>query len=123
MLNMGLGLDAIVFLKFMRFCRSLFLWIGLLGLVVMIPVNVTCNIKGGKGWVNDKRWFTMMAPYYSWQECMWAHVVIAWAFNAVILWLLWRDYRSYVDLRRRYFESPEYMGSLHSRTLMVSSEY
>ena len=35
-----IGMDATIFLRFMRLCRTLFFFLGILGCVVMIPVNV-----------------------------------------------------------------------------------
>ncbi|TGZ81410.1 DUF221-domain-containing protein [Ascodesmis nigricans] len=121
LVNMGMGLDAVIFLRFMRLCRTLFFWLGLLGCIIMIPVNITCNLKTqhDKNWNADKRWFTLMSPTLSWGECMWAHVVVAWVFDIIIVYFLWRNYRQVVKLRRDYFESPEYTRSLHSRTLMI----
>jgi hypothetical protein len=52
---------------------------------------------------------------------MWAHVIIAWIFDFIIMYFLWRNYRMVVNLKRGYFENPEYTDSLHARTLMVSS--
>lgn len=119
LINMGIGLDAVIFLRFMRLCRTLFFWLGILGCIIMIPVNVTCNEKSGHHFEPNKRWFTLMSPTFAWGECMWAHVVIAWVFDAIILYFLWKNYREVVRLRKNYHKSPEYTRSLHSRTLMV----
>jgi hypothetical protein len=35
-----IGMDATIFLRFMRLCRTLFFYLGILGCLVMIPVNV-----------------------------------------------------------------------------------
>lgn len=50
---------------------------------------------------------------------MWAHVVIAYLFTFILMYLLWKNYREVVTLRKLYFESPEYVDSLHARTLMI----
>lgn len=123
LINMGMGLDAVIFLRFMRLCRTLFFCLGILGCIIMIPVNVTCNKKhiqnANQDWQPNRGWFALMSPMYTWGECMWAHVVIAWVFDAIILYFLWTNYREVVRLRKDYHKSPEYTRSLHSRTLMV----
>lgn len=118
-----IGMDATIFLRFMRMCRSLFCVLAILGCAVMIPVNVTCSQKNGRtagaGWGFDKYWYTLMSPSYTFGSCMWAHVIVAWVFDMIIMYFLWSNYREVVKLRRHYFESQEYVDSLHSRTLMV----
>jgi hypothetical protein len=119
-----IGMDATIFLRFMRLCRTMFFFLGIIGCLVMIPVNVTCNLKNEQynkqDWGNNSKWYVLMSPTYTWGNCMWAHVVIAWVFDFVIMYFLWRNYQAVIDLRRNYFESREYLDSLHSRTLMVS---
>ena len=68
-------------------------------------------------------WLTMMGPTYAWGTCMYAHVIVAYIFTIIILGLLWKNYREVVQLKREYFNSPEYLDSLHSRTLMVGGSF
>ncbi|KAI5800937.1 hypothetical protein FPQ18DRAFT_63753 [Pyronema domesticum] len=117
-----IGMDATVFLRFIRLCRNLFFWLGLLGVIVIIPVNVTCNIKNttkDPNWKPNKSWYILMSPSYTWGTCMWAHVIIAWVFDFIIMFFLWKNYRAVLKLKRAYFESPEFIDSLHARTLMI----
>lgn len=118
-----LGLDAIVFLRFLRMCRMIFFCLGVIGCLVMIPVNVTCNMKNSwadvDGTSSSDKWLVLMSPNYSWGSCMWAHVIIAWVFDFIIMYILYRNYGAITKLRMNFFESPEYQASLHSRTLMV----
>jgi hypothetical protein len=41
-----IGLDAVIFLRFTRMLRNMFISLGLIGLLVMIPVNITMRNKG-----------------------------------------------------------------------------
>ncbi|KAL7269498.1 hypothetical protein RUND412_007840 [Rhizina undulata] len=114
-----IGLDACIFLRFLRMCRNIFLVLGVLGIVVMVPVNVRCNMKNI--WDQaSRKWFVLMGPSYAWGDCMWAHAVVAWVFDFIIMFFLWKNYKEIVVLREQYFESPEYQNSLHARTLMIS---
>jgi hypothetical protein len=122
-----LGLDAIVFLRFLRMCRNIFFVLAILGCAVMIPVNVSCNLKNSwtdvNGTSSSRKWFVLMSPNYTWGNCMWAHVIVAWVFNFIIMYFLYTNYAAITTMRKNFFETPEYQASLHSRTLMVRSMF
>lgn len=80
----------------------------------MIPVNLTRSNE-----VNGSNAFSTMTPLYLETNAIWSQVVCAWAFNIIIAYFLWRNYKGVLGLRRRYFESSDYQRSLHARTLMV----
>jgi hypothetical protein len=54
---------------------------------------------------------------------MWAHVIVAWVFNFIIMYFLYTNYAAITTMRKNFFETPEYQASLHSRTLMVRSMF
>ncbi|KAL7268213.1 hypothetical protein RUND412_009174 [Rhizina undulata] len=111
-------LDACIFLRFMRMCRNIFLVLGVLGIVVMVPVIATFNMKNI--WDQaSRKWFILMGPSCTWGDCMWSHAVVAWVFDFIIMFFLWKNYKEIVVLAEQYFESPEYQKSLHARKLVV----
>lgn len=115
-----LGLDAIVFLRFLRMCRMIFFVLGIIGCLILIPVNVTCNLKSGLVKISESnQWLTLMTPSAIIGRCMWAHVIIAWIFDFIIMYILYSNYTAITRLRKDYFEGPDYQASLHARTLMV----
>ena len=111
-----IGMDAVVFLRFTRMLRNMFVALGLIGLCIMIPVNVTQGAdflkSGGSG-------FAVMTPLFIFGGGLWAQVVVAWATNIIVGYFLWHNYRRVHQLRRTYFESADYQASLHARTLLV----
>ena len=111
-----IGLDAILFLRFTRMLRNIFVSLGLIGLLVMIPVNITMRNKGISGGLDA---FAIMTPLYVFGNGLWSQVVCAWAFDIIVCYFLWHNYRRVRTLRRNYFESQEYQRSLHARTLIV----
>ncbi|KAI9803000.1 MAG: hypothetical protein M1825_002233 [Sarcosagium campestre] len=112
-----IGLDATIFLRFMRMCRNLFLVMSFIGCAVLIPANVIGsdpNLKAGlKG-------FTLMTPLIVKPQALWAQVVCSWLFDVIVAVFLWINYRAVVKLVRANFCSPEYQASLHARTLMIT---
>lgn len=114
----AIGLDAVVFLRFTRMCRNLFLAMSLIGCAVLIPTNVSGSLKTAS--FKKLSPFTLMTPLNAPPRSLWAQVVCSWIFDAMLAFALWWNYRAVTKLRRQYFESPEYQARLHGRTLMVS---
>ena len=112
-----IGLDATIFLRFTRMLRNLFLALSLIGLLITIPVNVSMSDDGIKQKGNK---FLLLTPQFIFGNAWWSHVVCSWAFDIILIYFLWHNYRKVRQLRRAYFESPEYQLSLHARTLMVT---
>lgn len=115
---MQIGLDATIFLRFIRMCRNIFVVLTIIGCGILIP---TYLVDGGKVYKTFKNvsFFSKLTPLYTFGEPNWAQVAVAWLFDIVICGFLWWNYRAVLKLRREYFDSLEYQKSLHARTLMV----
>ena len=112
-----IGLDAIVFLRFTTMLRNIFLVMSVLGLAVMIPVNV---LGRNKDISRDVSAIQIMTPMFLFGRALWSHVVCVWAFDTVIAYFLWHNYRKIREMRRSYFQSSEFQMSLHARTVMIT---
>ncbi|PFH59943.1 hypothetical protein XA68_11682 [Ophiocordyceps unilateralis] len=112
-----IGMDATIFLRFIRMCRNLFLVLALVGMAILVPVNVTNSVKEYQG--HRTEWIMQITPRDVFGRPQWVQVIVAWIFNLVIIAFLWTNYRSVLQLRRQYFETDDYQNSLHSRTLML----
>src|SRR5579859_6253536 len=53
------------------------------------------------------------------QGYLWMQIIFCWVFDAIVLFWLYRGYKGMIILRRKFFHSVEYQGSIHSRTLLV----
>ncbi|KAG0155222.1 hypothetical protein PDIDSM_796 [Penicillium digitatum] len=95
------GLDAVIFLRFTTMCRNIFVFLSIIGCLVMIPVNITQS-KGSTG------------------SSATAAFICAWAFDLIVVFFLWKNYRVVRNLRRQYFQSSDYQRSMHARTLMIT---
>lgn len=111
-----IGLDAAIFLRFTKMCRNIFLCMSIIGCSIMIPVNLTQSDGAKKQGFSA---FATLTPLYVSTMAVWGQVGCAWAFNGIIVFFLWRNYKAIVKLRRNYFQSSDYQRSLHARTLMV----
>ncbi|RPA85387.1 DUF221-domain-containing protein [Ascobolus immersus RN42] len=114
-----IGMDAIVFLRFLRMCRNMFLFLGIVCSAVIIPVNVLSSKKNY--WVGAPTApLVVMTPVMAWGEGMWAHVVVAYIIDIIVMGFLWWNYRAIARLAQHYFRSDDYQNSQHSRTLMIA---
>ncbi|KAI5805546.1 hypothetical protein DFH27DRAFT_590686 [Peziza echinospora] len=112
-----IGLDAVLFLRVLKMCRTILGALGLLGIVVVIPCNILLSVKELQ---SKKDAVVKVTPVVLLGPGMWVHVVMAWVFDAIIIYILWVNYKAVAILRQKYFESHEYQVALSSRTLMVT---
>ncbi|KAJ9134081.1 DUF221-domain-containing protein [Pleurostoma richardsiae] len=108
------GLDATLFMRFLRMLRNMFVVLAIISCAVLIPINYTQSSGS-----DDQTWLSRLTPSMVGGEAHWGQVVVAWAFDIIICGFLWWNYRKVLQLRRAYFESDEYQHSLHARTLML----
>lgn len=115
------GLDAVVFLRFMRMIRNIFCVVTVFGCGILIPVNVVGGSNFYQQW-KDIPTLMKFTPQYIFGQKFWAFVVVAYLFEFTVCFFLWWNYRAVFKLRRTYFNSSEYKASLHSRSLLVRSQ-
>ncbi|KAH9889394.1 DUF221-domain-containing protein [Cubamyces lactineus] len=114
-----IGLDAAIFLRFLRLCRWLFSAIAALTCAVLIPVNVVFNLKFVPA---DGRDALSMLTIRDLEKSNWifAHIVVTYGITFIVMAFVWYHWREVVRLRREWFRSPEYVQSFYARTLMVT---
>jgi hypothetical protein len=115
-----IGLDAVIFLRFLRMVRNIFLVATVIGCGILIPVNVVGGSNFYQQW-KDVPTLMKFTPQYIFGPKFWAFVIVSYLFQATVCSFLWWNYRAVFKLRRAYFDSQEYKTSLHSRTLLVST--
>ena len=114
-----IGLDAVLFMRFLRMLRNMFVVLSIIGCGILIPVNIVGRNTYGD--YSDVATLMKFTPQYGYGGTKyWAFVIVAYLFQGTICGFIWWNYRAVLKLRRTYFESAEYKASLHSRTLLVS---
>lgn len=114
-----IGLDAVVFLRFIRMLRNIFLILAIIGCGILIPVNVV----GGHGLYSQ--WSSIatlmkFTPQYIFGQKFWAYVILAYLLQGIVFFFIWWNYKAILSLRLAYFNSYDYRSSLHARTLLVT---
>ena len=113
-----IGVDAVIFLRFLKMTRNIFLCLTVVGCGMLIPIAVTGGSTYYSQW-KDIAVLMKITPQYIFGTRFWAYVIFAYAADIVIMFFLFVNYRAVTRLRRTYFESQDYQNSLHSRTLLV----
>ncbi|MCJ1473858.1 Transmembrane protein 63C [Lambiella insularis] len=116
----NVGMDAVIFLRFTKMLRNIFLVLSFVGCGILIPVHMLKSEDYPTASATQQAFATMTPQYVLQGTPMWSHVVCSWTFDIVIVYFLWRNYRAVVRLKSQYFESADYQDSLHSRTIWLT---
>ncbi len=99
--------------------RNIFLSLAVVGCGILIP---TTALSSNANLTTGATFFTLLTPLHVTygSSTFWVYVVVAYLFDIIIFYFLWRNYGAILRLRRSYFASTDYQRSLHSRTLMMT---
>lgn len=93
------GIDALVYMRFMRLCVKISLVIMPYGIAVLLPLNYF----GGEGLHGLDRVALSNIEHES--SKVWAHVVPAWFYTFIICYLLYEEWKMYIMYRQEYLSS------------------
>jgi len=115
-----IGLDAIMFLKFLKFCFRISLITSILGIVVLFPINFYAknSIELLKTVPFDLSWLTLSVGFKNF-ELIWVHVILSWLFSFLYFYYIKQFYEDYLNYKKKFFSSPDYQNSINSRTLIA----
>jgi len=112
-----IGLDAAVFLRFLRMMRTIFSLVALVTCLVLIPINVSYNLKFVDATARDP--LSMLTIRDVGGNYLWAHVGMVYVVTAIVIVTVWFHWSAMIRLRIQFFRSPEYHQSFYARTLTV----
>ncbi|KAG0289684.1 hypothetical protein BGZ96_006809 [Linnemannia gamsii] len=115
-----IGLDAVVFIRFIRMCRQILIALAVLGCGTLIPINIIGTIRSQNGVVPEDKIGLLTISGIRNFDWLWAHVGAIWAFSTVFGLAILHGYRTFLKFRIQYFESDTYQESMASRTLMLA---
>ncbi|GBB83946.1 hypothetical protein RclHR1_01060010 [Rhizophagus clarus] len=117
-----IGLDAVMFIRFIKLCQNVFLCLLVFGACIIVPINIFGTYRDNNYDIPSKEnpLQILSISYLERTNWFWAHSVFTWLFSLIVYWFLYREYEHYNKLRIEYFKSDEYRKSLHSRTLLIS---
>lgn len=110
------GLDAYLFLRFLRVAATITFITMCITWVILFPVNAT-----GKGGLSQLEVLSFsnvsvdLSPNYHY-----AHVFVAWAVYGFIMYMILRECIFYINLRQAYMLTPQYARRISSRTVLFT---
>lgn len=90
------GIDALVYIRFMRLCVKISFVILPYGLAVLLPMN----LYGGVGLSGLSK--LTMSNFKEHSQKMWAHFVAVWVYSLIICYMLYEEWRVFVVYRQEY---------------------
>ncbi|EIW80389.1 DUF221-domain-containing protein, partial [Coniophora puteana RWD-64-598 SS2] len=112
-----IGLDAVAYLRFVRMIRTMFSAIALLCCAVLIPVDISYNLKYVS---EDQRDILSVLTIRDVEgPSLFAHVAVTYGITAIVMYFIWSNWKQMLKLRQAWFRSPEYIQSFYARTLAV----
>ncbi|KZT05389.1 DUF221-domain-containing protein [Laetiporus sulphureus 93-53] len=113
-----IGLDAAIFLRFLRMFRYLFTAIAFICCALLIPVDVSYNLRHIPSESRDV--LSMMTIRDVSGNLLFVHVAVTYVITGLVMGFVWINWREVLRLRQAWFRSPEYMQSFYARTLMIT---
>jgi calcium permeable stress-gated cation channel len=115
-----IGLDAALFLRFLRMMRWLFTSIAFLTCAVLIPINITNSVKNV---TNPKKRdaLSVMTIRDVHGDILFVHVAATYVITFILMGFVWMNWKAVIRLRAEWFRSPEYLKSFYARTLMITN--
>ncbi|KAG0298670.1 hypothetical protein BGZ98_000119 [Dissophora globulifera] len=108
------GLDAYMFLRFLRMSAFLFAGCTMLSMPILIPLNMIDGInQGGLASMNIGN------VKQEWR--LWFHLALTYIFCIATIILLWREMREYTRRRHAYLMSEKHSKAPQSTTILVTA--
>jgi len=94
------GADALMFLRYFRVCLKAACLMLVYGLCVLVPINSI----GANGQSQFEKFSASNVADGS--QFLWAHFTGAYLFSFLLMYLLFKEYQKYVELRQQFMKSP-----------------
>ncbi|TFJ88120.1 hypothetical protein NSK_000474 [Nannochloropsis salina CCMP1776] len=94
------GADGLMFIRYLRVCFQASCLMLVYGLCVLVPINASGTNKATQF---EKFSASNVADG---SQTLWAHFAGAYLFSFLLMYLLYREYQRYVELRQQYMKSP-----------------
>ncbi|KAF7782412.1 hypothetical protein Agabi119p4_1788 [Agaricus bisporus var. burnettii] len=112
------GLDAYMFLRYIKLLIWIFLVFTLSTFVVIIPADAV-GITSDKEGLERISWTNIIQPRD--QSRFSAHIVVAYVLTFFVVWMIRREMAYFVNLRHQFLISPSHSRLAQARTVLITS--
>ncbi|KAH6914205.1 DUF221 family protein [Coprinopsis sp. MPI-PUGE-AT-0042] len=112
------GLDAYMFLRFIKLLIKIFLAFTVLTFAIIAPVDIV-NVQSVRDGLEKISWTNVVDPKD--QKRFAAHVVVVYVLTAFVLWMIYREMLSFVRLRHQFLLSHSHSKLAQSRTVLITA--
>ncbi|KAF8524322.1 DUF221-domain-containing protein [Hysterangium stoloniferum] len=111
------GLDAYMFVRFLRMMIEILLPIWFISWAVLMPVT-SVNTGTGANSGLDKFTYGNISPNATKRYA--AHIILAWLFTFYIMYVLHRELRQFISLRQHHLVDPVHSATAQANTVLVT---
>lgn len=112
------GLDAYMFLRFIKLLIKIFAAFTFLTFAVIAPVDIV-NVQSVRDGLEKISWTNVVDPKD--QKRFAAHVVVVYVLTIFVLWMIYREMLAFVRLRHEFLLSHSHSKLAQSRTVLVTA--
>lgn len=116
----SLGLDAIMFLRFIKYCLTYFGGLFIVAIFLCVFNAYLPQMTGKSGYVETQLGYLTMQNMNAESSLIYVYTVLSWLFSLFAYWLLYRTWEDFVDLRKEHFATAEYQQAYHNRTIFLA---
>lgn len=116
---LSMGLDSYFFIRYMSVLVLFFMFIGLLNMIILIPINVTGSSQEYSASGLDRLSLSNISRYKVYR--LNAHFVMSLVTIGFFHWLLFYELQSFVKIRQSFLLSKQLRNSALSKTILVSN--
>ncbi|CAO3566515.1 unnamed protein product [Mortierella alpina] len=110
----NVGLDAVMFLRFLKMCLQFCIFNAIIVGTILLPIHYF----GDKHFVEVPRFSILNIQDDS--NLLWAHVLLTYVVTVSWMFLLFKNYWQWMDLRREYTLQRIRQGEIAERSIFVS---
>lgn len=110
----NIGLDAVMFLRFLKMCLQFAIFNGIIVGIILLPIHYTASDTEKE----VTRFAIINVPEDS--NVLWAHVFLTYLVSISWMFLLFKNYWQWMDLRREYTLQRIRQGEIAERSIFIS---
>ncbi|KAJ8076810.1 phosphate metabolism protein 7 [Marasmius tenuissimus] len=112
------GLDAYMFLRFIKMLCTIFLVYSFASIAIIVPVDVV-GIVSDRSDIERISWSNITNPLM--QDRFSAHVVVVYLMTFFIFWRIGRELSHFIRMRHEFLISPSHSRLAQARTVLITS--